>query len=152
MLTARFHIDIDAPIELVWELLTDYAGYARFPKVKWARVVEPGKDHPAGVGALRQLNVDGITFSERIVEFRPPHVLAYKIEKSSPLPIAHELGRMTLAERDGKTTLDWETTFALDVPVIGGPLTHVVKVLLERTFWAILRFVKADLERRARAA
>jgi uncharacterized protein YndB with AHSA1/START domain len=151
MLTSRFHITIDAPIELVWDLLTDYPGYARFPKVKWARLAEPGKDHPAGVGALRELNVDGINFSERIVEFEPPHVLAYKIEKSSPLPIKHDIGRMKLSERGGQTDLDWETTFALDVPVVGGPLTHVVKLLLERTFWKILHFTKADLERRARA-
>lgn len=80
-------------------------------------------------------------------------MLAYKIERSSPLPIAHEIGRMRLTERPGGgTSLDWETTLALDVPLVGGLLTPLVVAKLRRTFDEILAFVKADLERRARGA
>ncbi|MBM4364167.1 MAG: SRPBCC family protein [Deltaproteobacteria bacterium] len=152
MQTARFHLEIDAPLALVWEFITDYPGYARMPRVSSARVTQAGKDHPAGVGAVRELVVDGITFVEHIVEFEPPHVLAYKIERSFPLPIAHEIGRMRLKERPGGTSLDWETILALDVPLIGGLLTPLVIAKLRGTFNEILAFVKADLERRARAA
>ena len=33
MQTARMHMIFDVPIERVWDALTDYAGYARFPGV-----------------------------------------------------------------------------------------------------------------------
>ncbi len=152
MRTERFHLSVDAPVGLVWELLTDYAGYARFPGVKWARVAEPGKDHPAGVGALRELEIDGVTFSERIIEFEPQRMLAYRIERSSPLPVRHEIGRMRLTARPGGTELDWETTFEVGVPVLGPLLTPIVARKLRRTFETILAFTRRELEQRARAA
>lgn len=147
MLTVRMAITINAPIDRVWSSLTDYEGYARFPKVRSARVLERGHEHPAGVGAVRELNVDGITFVERIVEFEAPHCLAYKIVKSSPLPFAHDIGRMQLTERGASTELEWSTTFAIDIPVIGGPLTYIVRGLMQRTFNEILQWSKRDLER-----
>jgi uncharacterized protein YndB with AHSA1/START domain len=152
MLTARFNLTIDAPIERVWALLIDYEGYTRFPRVESARVVETGADHPAGVGALREIRVDGVTFDERIVEFEPSHVLAYKIESSRPIRIAHDIGRMTLTDRGGRTELDWVTTFGVDIPVLGPALTYLVRAKLTRTFWEILHWVKADLEQNKRVA
>jgi uncharacterized protein YndB with AHSA1/START domain len=140
-------VTINAPIDRVWSALIDYEGYARFPKVKSARVIERGQGHPAGVGAVRELNVDGLTFVERIVEFEAPHRLAYKIVKSSPLPVAHDVGRMQLSERGSATELEWATTFGVDIPIVGGLLTHVVRIPMQRTFDAILQWVKRDLER-----
>lgn len=147
MLTARFEIDFDAPVERVWAILIDYPGYARFPHVKSARVVEEGKDHPAGVGALREVNVDGITFSERIVEFEPPRVLAYRITESRPVRIVHDIGRMVLSEREGKTHLVWETTFTVGTPLIGGLLAYPVRAGMRRTFGKILRWIQKELAR-----
>src|SRR5688572_18341757 len=117
MLTARFEIEFDAPIARVWDRLIDYPGYAKFPRVESARVLEEGDEHPAGVGALREIKVDGVTFEERIVEFEPPRILAYRITKSRPIKIVHDIGRMELFERGEKTKLLWETTFTIGVPV-----------------------------------
>lgn len=150
MLTARFEIEFDAPIDRVWAVVTDYPGYARFPHIKSAKVVEPGAEHPAGIGAVREINVDGITFLERIVEFEPPRVLAYKITESRPLPLVHDIGRMVLSERGDRTHLAWETTFTVGVPIVGGLLAYPVRVALRRTFWRILRWLQADLARTAR--
>jgi uncharacterized protein YndB with AHSA1/START domain len=147
MLTARFELDFDAGIDRVWAILIDYPGYARFPHVRSARVVEPGADHPAGVGAVRELDVDGITFRERIVEFDPPHVLAYRITESRPLPLVHDIGRMVLSERAGKTHLVWETTFTVGLPVVGRFLAYPVRAGMRRTFGRILRWVQQDLAR-----
>ena len=152
MVTSRFQIFIGAPPASVFALLADYAGYAQLPHVKWARVDERGKEHAAGVGALRVLNVDGITFHERIVEFEEGRVIAYKIEKSTPLRVRHEIGRMVLSERSGGTDLEWVTTYEAAVPLVSRLLTPVVKWKLERTFRDILDHAKAQLEARARAA
>jgi uncharacterized protein YndB with AHSA1/START domain len=146
MLSLSFAITFQVPIDRVWAALTDYEGYVRFPKVQSARVLEQGKDHPAGIGTLRELRIDGLTFKERIVEFDAPYRLAYKIEESKPLPLKHEIGRMVLSEQGGATHLEWSTTFAVGIPVIGGPLTHVARYMMRRTFQEILEWVKKDLE------
>ena len=44
MQTARMHITFDVPIDRVWAVLIDYAGYARFPGVDSARVLQPGRE------------------------------------------------------------------------------------------------------------
>ena len=146
MLTAEFTATFHAPIERAWELLTDYPGYARLPGVESARVLEPGRDHPAGVGALREIKLNGITFVERIEAFEPPHRLTYKIVTSKPITLDHELGVVQLSVRDGATCLHWKTTFAVAVPLIGGPLTHIARALMQRAFGQILSFVKTELE------
>lgn len=147
MITAEFHVSIRAPVDRVWATIADYPGYTRFPGVRSARIVEPGGEHPAGVGALREIVVDGITFEERIVEFEPGRALGYRIVRSRPLPIEHQGGRMVLSERDGETHLDWSSTFRVGVPVAGDLLALLVRVPLSRTFRKILAFIKADLER-----
>jgi uncharacterized protein YndB with AHSA1/START domain len=148
MLTLRTEITFEAPLERVWATLIDYEGYVRFPKVEAVKMLARGADHPAGVGAVRELRVDGITFVEKIVELEPMRRLAYKITESRPLKLRHDLGVMELTDQGGgRTHLSWTTTFAVDLPIIGGPLTYVVRFAMQRTFRAILQFIKAELER-----
>jgi hypothetical protein len=151
MLTARFETTFDASIDTVWARVIDYPSYAKLPRVRSARVVEEGDEHPAGVGALREINVDGITFKERIVEFEPPRegkaVLAYRITESRPLRIVHDIGRMQLFASGEKTKLIWETTFTVGVPILGRLLAYPVRAALKRTFWKILRHLEKDFER-----
>lgn len=150
MLTARASIVFDVPIERVWEVATDYAGYARFPGVSAARVLEPGPDHPAGLGTLREVRFNGITFVERIVEFDPPHRLGYRIVTSRPIRLDHEGGLMQLRTREaGGTELEWMTTFEVGIPLVGRLITPIARVQVQRSFNAILRFLKAELERSA---
>lgn len=147
MLTMRMEMTFEAPIERVWASLIDYEGYARFPKVQAAKMLARGAEHPAGVGAVRELRVDGITFVERIEAFEPMRRIAYKITESRPLKLRHDIGVMELTDQGGRTHLSWSTTFAVDLPIIGGPLTYVVRFAMARTFRAILLFIKAELER-----
>ena len=151
MQTARMDIYIEAPIERVWDVLTDYAGYARIPQVRNARVVRTGREHPAGVGAVREVEVMGSTFQEEIVEFEPPRRLAYRITESRPLTIAHDIGRVELTARGTGTEIHWTTRLAVDVPVLGPLLTPVVRLLAQNTFNEILLWLKDDLERKARS-
>ena len=150
MQTISLQMSFNAPIERLWAMLIDYEGYASFPKIEAARVVTRGADHPAGVGAVRELRVDGMTFSEQIVEFDPPRRLAYRITASRPLKLRHDIGRMELTERDGRVDLTWSSTFAVDVPIVGGLLTYVARFGMERTFRAILLHVKSIVEQPAK--
>ena len=79
MLNARAKITLDAKPEAVWAVVTDYAGYARFPGITAATLREPGGTHPCGVGAIREVKAGAATFVEEIVEFEVPRRLVYKI-------------------------------------------------------------------------
>lgn len=147
MLTAHMNITFDVPVERVWDVMTDYAGYARFPGIHSARVLTPGEDHPAGVGCRREIGVAGGRFVEEIVEFEPGRQLAYRIVESHPLPIIHDIGRVVLTPRGGSTELDWVTTFTVGTPLIGPLLAYPVRAKMQRTFDEILRWLKDDVER-----
>ena len=109
-------------------------------------MVKPGDDHPAGVGAVREVTVMGSTFEEVIVAFEPPRLLTYRILRSRPLPIAHELGRVELLPRGEGTEVQWSTTFSVPVPLVGGLLARPLRVAMQHQFNEILLWLKDYLE------
>lgn len=140
------NVYIHAPVARAWAFLTDYAGYARIPAIASARVVKPGNTEPAGVGAVREVTVMGSTFQEEIVGFDPPHVLAYRIIRSRPLRIEHELGRVELVPRGDGTEVIWTTTFSVPVPLVGGLLAKALRIAMQHQFNEILFWLKDNLE------
>jgi uncharacterized protein YndB with AHSA1/START domain len=149
MLNARATITINATAEQVWAVVTDYAGYARFPGISSANLREPGRGHPAGVGAIREVKAGVATFVEEIVEFEAPRRLVYKIIESRPIKIEHELGCMQLTARGDQTELAWETRGRIGVPLVGGLLDYLVSFVLQHSFERVLRWIKEDLEHTA---
>jgi hypothetical protein len=141
------HAFIKAPIEKVWAFLIDYEGYTRVPGVKRARIVSPGKPERPGLGAVREVAVFGASFEEEITHFEAPSRLCYKILRSKPLPIDHEGGDMRLSSRDGGTQVDWTTTMAVRMPLLGGVLTPILGKVVQYKFDQFLLWVKRDLER-----
>jgi uncharacterized protein YndB with AHSA1/START domain len=149
METARMNAFINVPIEQVWAVLTDYEGYARIPGVEAARLVRPGRADPAGVGAVREISVMGSTFEEEIVTFDPPRVLEYRIIRSRPLPIEHQLGRCELTSHGSGTEVTWTTTMGLRIPLLGDLLAKPMRAMVQNKFNGILLWLKDELEGRA---
>jgi uncharacterized protein YndB with AHSA1/START domain len=147
MLNARAKITLNAPADKVWAIVTDYAGYARFPGITAANVRTAGRDHPAGVGAVREVTAGPTRFVEQIVEFEPERTLGYKIIESRPLKIDHELGRMRLTARGDQTDLEWESRGRVAIPFIGTLLDYPIAFILQRSFERVLHWIKAELER-----
>jgi uncharacterized protein YndB with AHSA1/START domain len=149
MLNARAKITVNAKAEHVWAVVTDYAGYARFPGITAANLRTPGRAQPAGVGAVREVTAGAATFVEEILEFDAPRRLVYKIIESRPIKIDHEFGCMQLTARGDQTDLEWETRGKVGVPLVGGLLEYPMRFVIQRSFERILRWIKADLERPA---
>jgi uncharacterized protein YndB with AHSA1/START domain len=147
METVHMNEFIAASPARVWAVLTDYEGYARIPKVKRARVLERGTEHPAGVGAVREISVLGSTFVEQITRFEPERHLSYQIIRSRPLPLQHHGADVVLTARDGGTEIDWTTRLSLRIPLVGGLLAKPLRAIVQRQFTKMLRWIKADLER-----
>jgi len=148
MFTAKMHAYIRAPIERVWAFISDYEGYERVPGVKRARILKPGNPERAGLGAIREIRVQGVVFEEEITRFEAPNRLCYRITRSRPIRIEHEGGDMQLTARDGGTDVHWTTTMGLDLPLVGGVLTRALGMVVQRKFDGFLAWAKRDLERR----
>lgn len=74
----RVHRDIAAPVELVWRVLTDFAGYSTWhPTLR----VSPPVPEPAAGARLRLALTGGAagdqTFTAELIEVCPPHRLVW---------------------------------------------------------------------------
>jgi uncharacterized protein YndB with AHSA1/START domain len=119
-----FHIRVERlmgkDIEAVFEALSDHAGYEHYAGVKSSVLVETGERDKNGTGAVRHVQVGLMEFHERITDFERPTRIGYRIMKSSPLPIRHERGGITLTPEGGSTRVVWESVGRVDIPVLGG--------------------------------
>ena len=129
---------IPSDIETVFAALTDHAGYARFPGVAKASLLEPGPTDENGEGALRYIHGGGIHFYERITAYERPTRMCYRIEESKPLPIRHDLGEITLSEQGDATQVVWRSEGHIDLPLIGGLLDRLSESRAAGSFAAIL--------------
>jgi uncharacterized protein YndB with AHSA1/START domain len=142
MRSVRVERTIEAPIERVFDLLSDHAGYARFRGINGAEVLSEGVPPPNGLGALRKVDVGPLHFEEEITTFEPPTRMDYLIVKVN-LPFEHEGGSVRLERIPEGTHVVWTSTFGITLPVIGGLAAAVFGMRLRRGFGVVL----ADVDR-----
>jgi uncharacterized protein YndB with AHSA1/START domain len=145
MRTVQIEKTLRAPIERVFDVLADHAGYVHFPGVKSAKVVRPGAPDPNGVGAVREIDVGLAWFREEVTAFERPIRMAYQIVHSRP-PLVHDGGSITLTATPEGTHVSWVTTFRVALPLIGGLATAIAARQMTRDFARALDAV----EQRAR--
>jgi uncharacterized protein YndB with AHSA1/START domain len=139
----RHEVIADAPAEAVWEVLTDYAGYASWSMLPTSTVVRPGDAD--GVGAARFFGGGRIGATEEVVDVEPGRRLVYRIVGG--VPVASYRGEVILEPVDGRTRIVWR----------GGvgrgprPLRRVVSVLLGIVPSHLARGVAREAERRVRS-
>lgn len=142
------HLDvyIHAPIERVFDALTDHESYATYPGVKSARLLRGGRDERNGAGALREVRAMGARFVEEITAFERPTRMDYQIVESS-LPIRHRGGTMRLARRGEGTEVIWTSHVEPKLGVLGKVLGAVMRPVTVEGFTRFLLAVKERLER-----
>ena len=134
MATIEIERTLAAPIEGVFEVISDHAAYTRFPGVTGAKLLREGDSEPNGLGAVREITLAGrIRFAERITAFERPVRMDYLIMEVN-VPLDHEGGSITLAPAAGGTTVVWRSTFTTPVPLVGRPLGAVMARVFRRGF------------------
>jgi uncharacterized protein YndB with AHSA1/START domain len=143
---ARIELEktLDAPIDDVFELLSDHAGYIRFRGFTRAELVREGEVDRNGVGAVRRLSASGLTFDEEITAFERPTRMDYLIRRVN-VPLQHDGGSIRLAAAGDGTHVDWRSTFTMRIPLVGGAVASVFAVAIRRGFVRLLE----DVERYA---
>jgi hypothetical protein len=135
-----------APIEKVFDIITDHARYAEMFGLKASKLIREGKPHKNGVGAIREIDAGNAWFQEEVTHFERPVRLDYRIIKSRP-PIDHQGGSVRLEKVPEGTKVVWTSTLHIRLPIIGGLVTRLMAPQLERAFHSTLK----ETERRAAA-
>lgn len=138
---------IKAPIEQVFDLISDHANYKRFPGIKDSQLLRPGTAEKNGVGAQRRIDTGAAWFVEEITAFERPQRMDYRITRSRP-PIRHQGGSVRLRATPEGTEVVWTSTARLDIPLLGGLLTRFLVPVLGRAFGGMLK----EIDRRLTAA
>jgi uncharacterized protein YndB with AHSA1/START domain len=141
----RVETDIAAPIERVFEAVSDHETFIRDALTRTKLVLDGAPDRN-GLGAKREVRAPLIRFVEEVTAWEPPRRYAYLIRESS-LPLRHHGGELVLSTANGVTHVDWQTRFEVQVPVIGGALAVPARLALARAFRGLLGQAKARLER-----
>lgn len=135
---------IKAPIEKVFDLLSDHANYKDFPGVKDSELVKKGKPHKNGVGAVREIDAGTAWFREEITAYERPVRMDYLITKSRP-PMEHKGGSVRLEATAEGTEVTWSSTLRIRIPLIGGLVTRLVAPQLAKAFAGTLKNVDKRL-------
>lgn len=135
---------LKAPIDKVFELLSDHANYKNFGGLKDSRLTREGKTEKNGVGALRLIDAGPLWFEEEITVFERPTRMDYVIRRSRP-PIDHEGGSIRLKQTAAGTEVVWTSTLRFRIPLIGNLLTKLAAPQLGKSFGGMLKSVERKL-------
>ena len=130
-------MELDAPVEGVFEAMADHARYDRFRPISASELVREGDIDRNGLGAVRRLRAGFLRFDEEITAFERPNRLDYLIRDVN-VPLEHDGGSIRFEPTALGTHVLWTSTFRIRVPVLGAPLGAAFGVGLKRSFTQML--------------
>lgn len=137
--------EVDAPPEVVFDVLTDHRRYAEITRLRKSTLEREGDSAPDGVGAIRVLRAVGPPIREEVVAYERPSRFSYKV--LSGLPLRDHLGTVSLESSDAGTKVTYALKAIPTIPFAG----KVVMLGLERAVTELLNGVVSESERRATA-
>jgi len=134
---------IDKPIDDVFAVISDHANYSQFKAIEQSNLIKEGAHEKNGLGAVREIISGGANLHEEIVAYEPPYKLGYKVIKSKPLPYDHQLGEITLEEKDGKTHVTWRSQGHITIFLLGSLyFDKQIQSVGSRAFGSILKQIE----------
>ncbi|MFH2067754.1 MAG: SRPBCC family protein [Pseudomonadota bacterium] len=129
---SRQHIEIrqtfNAPVETIFNLLTDHESFGEVISTKIKRVVDSPGENKNGVGSVRRISSFPVpAFEETVVTFKTNRLMEYVVSKGSP--IKNHKGRMEFSEVGGRTHLFYTIDYDPRLPFIF--LSSVLKQAIE---------------------
>jgi hypothetical protein len=141
------HIEIAAPIEDVFALLSDHETFLNTQEGVTAKIIRPGDVERNGLGCVREVRAGRrARYVEEITAWERPTLFEYTIRETS-LPLRHLGSRLRLEPRGRVTDVEWTSRFELTVPVVGPLLGWYVKRRLAESFGEFLAAAKKRLEK-----
>jgi hypothetical protein len=110
----QFHTDrlFQAGPEKVWDILTDFEGNKN-KKMK-VKVLEPGDPDHHKAGLVREIETNGKTFREKILNVIPKESIEYQLLAGAP--VSDYYGTVFVYPERKGTTVRWVATFKSKFP------------------------------------
>ena len=139
--------EIGAPVETVFEVLTDHASYSRLTPLRKSELERVGTENPNGVGAIRRLTAVGPPMREEVIAYQAPSRFSYTV--LSGLPVRDHVGTVELAPSGGGgTKMVYAVRTQPTLPVVGFAVVAAIKQAIK----GLIDGVAKESERRAATA
>jgi uncharacterized protein YndB with AHSA1/START domain len=145
MATFTLNSTVSAPIETVFDVLTDHRGYEKLTPLRSSTLEREGSPDPNGVGAIRALKLAGPPIREEVTAFDAPNHFAYKA--LSGIPVKSHTGTVDLRPEGDRTRVSWTVDSTPSLPLPDPVWAAAVRPGIS----LLLRAVVKESERRARA-
>jgi uncharacterized protein YndB with AHSA1/START domain len=121
---------VAAPIETVWDTLSNHVGISKWGPGITVTMDRLGTADPNGVGAVRRIASPGPgpDIVEEVVTFQAPHVLGYKALSGIPFP--GYAGEVRLTPAGSGTQINYTISSTASFPLVKAPLAAVCQLLL----------------------
>jgi len=143
MASFTFERQVEAPAEIVFEVLADHRGYSKITPLRKSVLEREGEPAPNGVGAIRVLSAVGPPLREETIAYEAPNRFSYTL--LSGLPVRDHVGTVELRPRGEGTAVTYAVRTTPTVPVVGGVVVAVVKLGVKQ----LLDGITKESERRA---
>jgi uncharacterized protein YndB with AHSA1/START domain len=137
---------IQAPIDTVFDVLTDHRGYADFTPLRKVELVQTGLPTPNGVGAIRALHVLGPPIKEQVTEYERPTRFVYKLIAGAP--VRDHVGTVELSAEGTSTRMLYRIDTFPKVPAMLAP---PIVAFLRATIGMLVKGIAKRAEQLARA-
>lgn len=117
-----------APIEKVFDSLTDHRSIADVSMARRSTLDREGVPAPNGVGAVRRIEAVGPAIVEEIIEYERPTRYAYKM--LSGAPVRDHVGTVTLRTAGTGTEVQWHLRSTPKIPGVSWLLAPVLKKVI----------------------
>jgi uncharacterized protein YndB with AHSA1/START domain len=143
MASFTFTTTVAAPIETVFDVLTDHRGYVRISPLRSATLEREGDPAPNGVGAIRRLGLLGPPLREQVIEYERPTRFVYRL--LSGAPVRDYVGTVELSSQGDLTHVNYRVEMFPTVPLVGRVVVAVARTAVGQLFKGIVK----ESERRA---
>lgn len=137
---------IEAPIDVVWSVMTDHVRWARWGTSKKVTMAREGTPAPNGLGAIRRFHAGPMKVLEEVTHWDAPVHMRYRLN-THQLTKAYDSDMRLRADGD-TTVLEWSSTFEPRLPGTSG----LVRRIFEGAVRGFAAGIKGEAEAEARAA
>ena len=142
--TYDVRVSCKAPQEKVFDLVADAPGWPKWAgaEIRWGGWLQEGDPAPGGVGAIRKLGSKQIGTREQILEYDPPHYMAYTILSPTIVRDYRAIVSIDKAEGGAGCTITWAASMEGRFPGAGPAMAWVLKRYIGRLVLRLARYAE----------
>jgi hypothetical protein len=142
----KVYIHVVAPIEQVFETISDHQRFLTSADGTVTTLLQEGRLERNGLGCIREVRVGRRAwYVEEITAWERPTYFEYTIRKAS-MPIRHEVSRLSFTAANAGTDVQWSSRFSIPIPILGLILGAKAAKLYSKAFTSLLTAAKTQLE------